>query len=84
MTPEEKVKAINKKPVGTAVIYWPVFHKNGKRTHIKSAAFLSKSGSPVIFLDGIVGYVHTDHVEIGSLMSADSPCFDREFQHRWE
>jgi len=84
MTLEEKINAINENPIGTAVTYWPIFHKNGKCTYIKSAAFLNKSGTPVIFLDGIAGYVHTDHVEIGSLMPTDSPCFDKEFKHRWK
>ena len=84
MTKSEQVKLMNRNPLGTNVTYWPTLHKNGKRTRTRSAAFLSKSGAPVIFVDGIPGYVHIEHVEIGSLMRTDSPCFDAEFPHLWD
>jgi hypothetical protein len=83
MTPEQKIDAMNRNPIGTEVVYWPTLHRAGKRTKTRSAAFLSNSGTPVIFVEGVSGYVHVEHVEIGSLMPTDSPCFDNNFQHLW-
>lgn len=83
MTPEQQIDAMNRNPIGTDVVYWPTMHRAGKRTKTRSAAFLSKSGTPVIFVEGVSGYVHIEHVEIGSLMPTDSPCFDNNFQHLW-
>ena len=86
MTPKQQVEAMNRNKIGTNVVYWPTLplHRSGKRTKIRSAAFLSKSNSPVIFLEGIAGYVHVEHVEIGSLLPTDSPCFDANFPHLWD
>lgn len=87
MESKESIDLFNKNCIGTKVVYWPTLllssHKNGKRTLTRSKAFLSKSGSPVVFLEGISGYVHVGCVEIGSLMREDSTCFDSEFGHKW-
>ena len=83
MTPQQQIEAINRNPIGTNVIYWPTLHRSGKRTKIRSEAFISNSGAPVIFVEGISGYVHVGHIEIGSLMRTDSPCFCTDFQHLW-
>jgi hypothetical protein len=83
MTPTQQVEAMNRNPIGTDVVYWPTLHRAGKRVKTRSEAFLSNSGTPVIFVEGVSGYVHVEHVEIGSLMPIDSPCFDTEFQHLW-
>ena len=83
MTPEQQVSAMNRNPIGTHVVYWPTLHRGGKRTKTRGEAFLSNSGAPVVFVDGVSGYVHVGHIEIGSLMPTDSPCFDPEFQHLW-
>ena len=87
----QAIEAFNERaPVGTRAVYWPtvgvngiIMHKGGKRTHTRSEAFLSKSGYPVVFLEGIAGYVHIDHVDLYSLMPTCSPCFDADFKHRW-
>ncbi len=85
MTPEQQVAAFNSNPIGTKVVYWPMLplHRAGKRTKTRSAAFLSNSGEPVVFVEGVRDYVHVEHIEIGSLMPTDSPCFDASFQHLW-
>lgn len=83
MNAQEKVNAINRHPVGTKVVYWPILHKGGKRTRIRHQAYVDAAGQPVIFVDGVSGCVHTDHVEIGSLMDKDSSCFSTEFDHKW-
>lgn len=83
MTFEQQVAAMNRNPLGTEVVYWPTLHRAGKRTRTRSKAFISSSGTPVVFVDGVSGYVHVGHVEIGSLMPTDSPCFDASFQHLW-
>jgi len=83
MTPQQKVDAINRNGIGTKVVYWPILHKGGKRTRIRHAAYVDAACQPVIFVEGVSGCVHTDHVEIGSLMEKDSPCFSKEFEHRW-
>jgi len=83
MTAQQKVDAINEYPIGTEVVYWPILHKHGKRTKIRGKAHVSYSGQPVIFVEGVNGYVHTDHVEIGSLMERDNPCFSKGFDHKW-
>lgn len=56
----QAIEAFNER--GTRAVYWPtvgidgiIIHKGGKRTHIWSEAFLSKSGYPVVFLEGIQG-----------------------------
>ena len=84
MTTEQQIDAMNQNPIGTRVVYWPTLHRAGKRTMTRSKAFLSNSGAPVVFVDGIPGYVHIEHVEIGSLMRTDSPCFDANFEHLWD
>ena len=83
MTPQEQVTVFNKNPVGSQVTYWPVLHRDGKRTTTRSEAFLSKSGTPVVFVEGVSGYVHIEHVQFGRLIDLDSPCFDENFDHRW-
>jgi len=83
MDAQEKVNLINRNDVGTKVVYWPILHKGGKRTTIRHKAYIDCAGQPVIFVDGVSGCVHTDHVEIGSLMESDSTCFDKSFNHRW-
>ncbi len=53
MDSKESVDLFNKNCIGTKVVYWPTLlvssHKNGKRTLTRSKAFLSESGSPVVF-----------------------------------
>ena len=83
MTIQQQVDAMNRNPVGTNVVYWPTFHKNGKRTKTISEAFFSASGKPVIFVEGVEDYVPISNVEIGSLMRTESNCFDAEFPHLW-
>ena len=83
MTPQQKVDAINMNHIGTNVVYWPILHKGGKRTRIRHEAYVDSAGQPAIFVEGVPGCVHTDHVEIGSLMGNDSPCFSKTFDHRW-
>ena len=83
MNAQQKVDAINRHPVGTEVTYWPILHRGGKRTRIRNAAYVDAAGQPVIFVEGVRGCVHTDHIEIGSLMDANSPCFSQEFEHLW-
>ena len=83
MDAKTKVDLLNENDIGTNVTYWPSLHREGKRTKIRSKAFISESGTPVVFVDGVNGYVSTDHVEIGSLMDVNSPCFSKTFRHLW-
>lgn len=83
MTAQEKVDLINRNGIGTNVVYWPILHKGGKRTRIRREAYVDYAGQPVIFVEGVSGCVHTDHVEIGSFMEKGSPCFSKEFDHLW-
>ena len=88
MNENEKVEIFNKQNViGTKVVYWPYLlnshHRDGQRTKTTSNAFLSQSGAPVVFVEGINGYVHIGCIEIGSLMPTDSKCFSETFNHIW-
>lgn len=80
-----KVERINNKySVGQKVIYWPIcednvlIRKGGKRTRIYEPAFVSNEGFPVIFLEGIIGFIHLDNIEI-----VDKLTFSKAFSHRW-
>ena len=87
----QAIEAFNERaPVGTRAVYWPtvgvngiIMHKGGKRTNTRSEAFLSKSGHPVVFLEGIDSYVHINHVDLSGLIYIGGHCFDADFKHRW-
>lgn len=78
----EEVMLFNENPVGTEVTYWPVRHRNGKRTKTRSKAFVSNSGSPVVFVEGVAGYVSIEHIDIGSL-KVDHSGMSKDFPHLW-
>jgi hypothetical protein len=87
----DKIDRCNQHTVGENVVYCPakyndgtLMFKNCKRTTTRSRAFLNNSNEPVIFLNGISGYVHVDHIVFGgSLVENDSPIYDKKFKHLW-
>lgn len=60
----------------------PVF-KNGKRTFSRSSSFINRSGTPVVFLDG-VGMVSVYHVLNYRNVPEGENVFDEKFDHKWE
>ena len=83
MTEADKAAALNQHPIGAQVTYWPTMCRDGRRTRTRSKAFLSASGTAVVFLKGVAGYVSVDHVEIASMTDAGSKRLDPAFEHLW-
>lgn len=56
-------------PVGTPVTYWPGFRDGEGRTgRTRTEAFLmgGKDAKPVVFIEGMAGWVALTHVEVAS------------------
>lgn len=92
MDSKKKTELFNEatKTLGAQVTYWPlvgnngvIVSKNGKRVLVRGEAFVSNSGSPVVFLEGVRGYVSIDHVTRHNPIENDSHCYDKEFDHLW-
>lgn len=65
---EKTVKQFNEaiKKHGNEVTYFPVLgRKDGaKKTFVRGDAFLDGSGFPVVFVEGVRGYVAVENIEI--------------------
>lgn len=67
--PETIVRQFNDaiKKHGTEVTYFPILgRKDGARkVRVKGEAFLSSSDLPVVFVDGVSGYVAVRNIQVG-------------------
>lgn len=63
-------------PVGTPVRYWRTLPLGPTLdTRTRSEAFLADSGSPVVFLEGVSGYVSLFHVVAAAELDPRAPAF---------
>lgn len=75
------------------VVYFPVWNilKNGRKTRrrksesVHSVPFLDNNGVPVVFLDGVLGYVSLWHVIPRNLAESwlEEKHLDKKFNHLW-
>lgn len=63
---EAAVAAFNAKaPIGTPVRYWKGLREgDGAEGTVRSEAYVSASGDPVVFIHGCSGYMALSHVEV--------------------
>jgi|GEM_PF-6258353 hypothetical protein len=75
----------NDHPVGEECAYFPILgiHEDGKRTLLKSEAFMASSGDPVVFVQGISGYVSCKHLVFKPQLEDRNPTWNDKFEHRW-
>lgn len=91
---EEQIKALNKcmafnrvTPVGTLCLYWPVRRQDGsfdrdfapRLARSRSIAEV-RSGYPVVFLEGISGFLHCSHIESEGHINLKLACARRALE----
>lgn len=67
--PEAVVQQFNDaiKKHGNEITYFPILGRQTgtKKTRVKGDAFLASCGLPVVFIEGVSGYVAVRNIEIG-------------------